>query len=64
MILKLFWECNSICHYGFDQRANYCLSDVAFFLFNFQKFLPQILYFQIPYNTLCLTPNPPAPKFA
>ena len=38
------------------------LSDAAFFLCNFQKFLTQILYFQIPYNTLCLTPTPPPQK--
>lgn len=38
------------------------LSDAAFFLCNFQTFLPQILYFQIPYNTLCLTPTPPPKK--
>ena len=59
MILKLFWECNSIRHYGFGQRAIACLMQHSFCVIS-KSVLPQILYFQIPYSTLCLTPPPPA----
>lgn len=63
MILKLFWECNSICHYGFDQRAIACLMQHSFcvisknFYLKFSNFKSPIIHSVWP-----PTPSPP-PQF-
>ena len=59
MILKLFWECNGICHYGFDQRAIACLMQHSFCVIS-KNFYPKFSIFKSP--VWPPTP-PPSPQF-